>query len=82
MTRSDQTGKFNGFTKKTCWETLVQSTDDILDLLIQLWTTDMNMALYLSHQNPLLFAFTTETKYHLVWQTYQDLHDIAFPRIS
>ena len=42
MTGSDQTGKFNGFTKKTCWDTFIQSTDDILDAFIHLGTTDMN----------------------------------------
>ena len=42
MTGSDQTGKFNGFNKKTCWDTFVQSTDDILDAFIHLGTTDMN----------------------------------------
>ena len=42
MTGSDQTEKFNGFTKKTCWETFGQSTDDILDAFIHLGTTDMN----------------------------------------
>ena len=42
MTGSNQTGKFNGFTKKTCWNTFVQSTDDILDVFIHFGTTDMN----------------------------------------
>jgi len=27
----DQTGKFYGYSKKSCWETLTQSTDDVLD---------------------------------------------------
>ena len=42
MNGNDQTGKFNGFTKKTCWDTFVQSTADILDTFIHLGTTDMS----------------------------------------
>ena len=42
MTRIAQTGKFNDFTKKTCRDTFVQSTDDILDAFIHLGTTDTN----------------------------------------
>ena len=42
MARSDQTDKFNGFTKKTCWDTFVQSTYYILYAFIHLGTTDMN----------------------------------------
>ena len=42
MTGRDQTGRFNGFTKKMCWDNLVQSTDDILDSFIHFGTTDMN----------------------------------------
>ena len=42
MTGSDQTGIFNGFTKKTCRDTFVQSTDNILDAFVHLGTTDMN----------------------------------------
>ena len=42
VTGSDQTGKFNGFTKKTYWDTFIQSTDDILVAFIHLGTTDMN----------------------------------------
>ena len=33
MTGKDQTGTFNDFIMKTCWDTLVQLTDDILDPL-------------------------------------------------
>ena len=33
MTGSDQTGKFNGFTKKMCWDTFIQSTDQVISLL-------------------------------------------------
>ena len=40
--RSDQTGKLNGFIRKMCWDTFVQSTDDILDVFIHLGSTDMN----------------------------------------
>ena len=42
MTGCYQTGKFNGFTKKTCKDTLVQPADDILDAFIRLGSTDMN----------------------------------------
>ena len=42
MNGNDQTGKFNGFTKKTCWDTFIQSTADILDAFIHLGTTDMS----------------------------------------
>ena len=42
MTGSGQTCKFNSFTKKTCLDTFVQSTDDIFDAFIHLGTTDMN----------------------------------------
>ena len=34
MAGGGYTGKFNGFTKKTFWDTLVQSTDDTLDAFI------------------------------------------------
>ena len=32
-TGSDQTGKFNGFAKKMCWDTFIQSTDQVISLL-------------------------------------------------
>ena len=59
--RSDQTGKFNGFIRKMCWDTFVQSTDDILDVFIHLGSTDMNHDTVIKSLEPFVVHLTTET---------------------
>ena len=85
MTRSDQTGKFNGFTKKTCWDTFVQSMDEILDAFIHLRITDMNHDTDFKSLEPFIVHLYSRNK---VPHGVADLSElrwydgITFPRIN
>ena len=82
MTGSDQTGKFNGFTKKTCWDTFIQSTDDILDAFIHLGTTDMNHDTDFKSLESFVVHLYSRNRVAPVWQTHQNLDGITFSRIN
>ena len=42
FTGSDQTGKFHGFSKRSCWEIFTSSTNETLNAFINLGTNDFN----------------------------------------
>ena len=42
FTGSDQTGKFHGFSKRSCWEIFLSSTNENLNAFINLATNDLN----------------------------------------
>ena len=78
MTGRDQTCKFNGFTKKTCRYTFVQSTVDFLDAFIHLGITNMNhdtefkslesfvVHLYIRNKVPPFVADSSELRWYYI----------------
>ena len=48
FTGSDQTGRFHGFSKRSCWEIFTSFTHETITAFINLGTTDLNSDIWLS----------------------------------
>ena len=42
FTESDQTGKFHGFPKKSCWEIFKNASNEVIQAFINLGTVDLD----------------------------------------